>query len=87
MGKAGILSAGAAMKAKSYWCVQWAERGPDGLLTGRTFWCYTEDLIPDEDANNVATACDHVVALPWGFEKRVASCPECLALVGAEGSS
>lgn len=60
-------------------CVQWAERA--GFeLTGKTLWCRAknQDLGPDIDWS-VETACGYVVTLPWGIERRPATCPDCIA--------
>lgn len=61
-------------------CVQWAVRGQDGRLTGQTFWCQAKDqrFVQTGD-EHVETACGNVVTLPWGIERRPATCPDCLA--------
>ena len=63
------------------WCVASALRDEAGRLTGETLWCYTEDLVPSDSDDQLATACDRVVVLPWALEERIATCPECLELI------
>ena len=52
--------------------VRWCVRHRDG-------WCACKiDAKPEENSSSVETACDHHVALPYGFQKRKPTCPECI---------
>ena len=51
------------------WCVQHSEG-----------WCAVQkNIIPLESANNVPTRCGGFIILPFGFQKQVPTCPDCLA--------
>ena len=61
-------------------CVEWAVRGKDGILTGQTFWCRAADQkFTNTGDEHVATDCGQVVTLPYGIERRPATCRDCLA--------
>lgn len=60
-------------KVSIAWCVQ----SQDG-------WCACQtDKEPEDGLNNVPTVCGYFVVLPWGFDKRIPTCPECLAKMEA----
>ena len=48
----------------------------------RTGWCATRTgRQHNEEAFSVKTLCGYTIALPWGSEKRVPDCPDCLAFM------
>ena len=59
--------------------VEWAVRDERGILTGQTFRCRAAQEFTKTGDDHVATDCGHVVTLPYGIERRPATCPNCLA--------
>jgi hypothetical protein len=53
--------------------VRWCVKHRDG-------WCACKvNAKPAEDSISVETACDHYVTLPYGFQKRKPTCPDCIS--------
>lgn len=48
----------------------------------RTGWCATRrHNLPMDTVDNQSTLCRHYVTLPWGFERRRPTCPDCLKVL------
>lgn len=68
------------MALKAVWCVQ-----------HRDGWCAVQKGVvkhgraPVDTTVDAPTRCGYHVIMPWGFERRLPDCPECL--VALQGSS
>ena len=61
-------------------CVRFHERDEANAITGEG-WCACEGTLVRDSDNPVRTACDYVVTLPTGLERRWPTCKECQALL------
>ena len=48
----------------------------------RDGWCATKREKGLQYHDNVPTLCGAAVTMPWGIERRVPDCQECLAIIG-----
>lgn len=44
-------------------------------------WCACVHDIINHEALSVRTVCGRFVTLPWGFTKRLPTCPQCLRVI------